>query len=49
MFSHRVAGDNWKCSVYEDSGQEHMKVAEMDRMKLEKDVELWKESFLVEN
>lgn len=47
VFSHRVNCSDWKKSVYEDSGQEHLRLAEEDRRKLQKDEELWKEVFLV--
>lgn len=49
VFSHRVNCNDWKKSVYEDSGLEHLKLAETDRRKVQKDEELWKETFIVEN
>ena len=37
VFSHRVNCNDWKKSVYEDSGQEHLRLAEEDRRKFQKD------------
>ena len=47
MFSHQVASSDWKKSVYEDSGKEHLQQAEVDKNKNLKDEELWKESFVI--
>lgn len=49
VFSHKVNAADWKKNAYEDSGREHLKLAETDRLKMQKDEELWKEAFLVEN
>jgi hypothetical protein len=37
VFSHKVNANDWKKSAYEDSGSEHLKLAEADRMKTQKD------------
>ena len=37
VFSHRVGNVDWKISAYEDSGKEHLKQAELDKKKFEKD------------
>ena len=37
VFSHQVISSDWKRSVYEDSGKEHLKQAEVDKKKIKKD------------
>jgi hypothetical protein len=37
VFSHKVNSSDWKKSIYEDSGREHLKLAEADRKKSQKD------------
>ena len=49
VFSHRINNTDWKISAYEEGAAEHLKLAELDRKKIQKDEELWKELFPVDN
>lgn len=37
VFSHRINNADWKVCAYEDGAAEHLKLAELDRKKLQKD------------
>ena len=47
VFSHKVISKDWRRSVYQDSGKQHLKQAEVDKKKFEKEEQLWKESFVI--